>query len=841
MGNIVLLDDLTINKIAAGEVIERPASVIKEMVENSIDAGATHVTIEIKNGGISFIRITDNGKGIAKDDVELAFERHATSKIRSADDLDSVKSMGFRGEALASIAAIANVELVSKTEDENIGNRIVVEGGDVQSFDEIGCSKGTTITVRNLFYNTPVRYKFLKKDFTESGYIEDVVTRIALVHPEIAIKFINSGKIVLQTNGNGNLTGVIYSIFGKEVANNTINVDYEYEYMKIKGVIGKPIIARSNRSNQIFFVNKRYIKDKTLSSAVEQAFKGMLPIGKFAFLVLDIEMPPSKVDVNVHPAKLEVRFAEESIAFKSMYHAIKDTLLNAGFMTDREKTEKIKEASKNAFKIENADEMAKKTYSVSNAGNIVEDVFNSRNAEPKKNVNSVLENPAVMSNQDIFQKLKSLQEDLKKEVEQNPNLQLTDTYKQMEQKYNDIITPVVEQDNIKQQIEENAKKEEVVSNVTVEEKKLEENKLEENLKEDSSQNLNAENLENETIIPIVFKTSDEEKESTENTLNEDEEIYKTESKNINENNQLAQDQINEQTDINQEEKVNSEMNQEENANKIQNTTENEVNQNRPDQGYKQENKEKILSFEEMYKELFGKEPYGGRVQPEQEKEENDDGFYALDDKMEDKNVSIFESNADVQKIQYKFIGIAFNTYIILEIDNELYIMDQHAAHERIMYEKVKKNFFNNGGEKSSQLLLLPDIITLSHKEMDIAKDNMAMFRQAGFILEEFGENTIKLSGVPEILVDLDTEELFKETLDEINTVARTAKQEKEEKFLATVACKAAVKAHMVLTKEEVDSLMSELLKLPNPFTCPHGRPTVIKMSKYEIERKFARK
>ena len=879
MGNIVLLDDLTINKIAAGEVIERPASVIKEMVENSIDAGATHVTIEIKNGGISFIRITDNGKGIAKDDVELAFERHATSKIRNADDLDSVKSMGFRGEALASIAAIANVELVSKTEDENIGNRIVVEGGDVQSFDEIGCSKGTTITVRNLFYNTPVRYKFLKKDFTESGYIEDVVTRIALVHPEIAIKFINSGKIVLQTNGNGNLTGVIYSIFGKEVANNTINVDYEYEYMKIKGVIGKPIIARSNRSNQIFFVNKRYIKDKTLSSAVEQAFKGMLPIGKFAFLVLDIEMPPSKVDVNVHPAKLEVRFAEESIAFKSMYHAIKDTLLNAGFMTDREKTEKIKEASKNAFKIENADEMAKKTYSVSNAGNIVEDVFNSRNAEPKKNVNSVLENPAVMSNQDIFQKLKSLQEDLKKEVEQNPNLQLTDTYKQMEQKYNDIITPVVEQDNIKQQIEENAKKEEVVSNVTVERKKVEENKLEENklaetnfgennlaensltennlvennltennlseinseenLKEDSSQNLNAENLENETIIPIVFKTSDEEKESTENTLNEDEEIYKTESKNINENNQLAQDQINEQTGINQE--VNRETNQEENANKIQNATENEVNQNRPDPGNKQENKEKILSFEEMYKELFGKEPYGGRVQPEQEKEKNDDGFYALDDKMEDKNVSIFESNADAQKIQYKFIGIAFNTYIILEIDNELYIMDQHAAHERIMYEKVKKNFFNNGGEKSSQLLLLPDIITLSHKEMDIAKDNMEMFRQAGFILEEFGENTIKLSGVPEILVDLDTEELFKETLDEINTVARTAKQEKEEKFLATVACKAAVKAHMVLTKEEVDSLMSELLKLPNPFTCPHGRPTVIKMSKYEIERKFARK
>ena len=789
MGNIVLLDDLTINKIAAGEVIERPASVIKEMVENSIDAGATHVTIEIKNGGISFIRITDNGKGIAKDDVELAFERHATSKIRNAEDLDTVKSMGFRGEALASIAAIANVELVSKTETEPIGNRIVVEGGDVLSFDEIGCSKGTTITVRNLFFNTPVRYKFLKKDFTESGYIEDVVTRIALVHPEIAIKFINSGKIVLQTNGNGDLTGVIYSIFGKEVANNIIKVDYEYEYMKIKGVIGKPTIARSNRSNQIFFVNKRYIKDKTLSSAVEQAFKGMLPIGKFAFLVLDIEMPPSKVDVNVHPAKLEVRFAEESIAFKSMFHAIKDTLLNAGFMTDREKTEEIKKANEKAFKIENADEIAKKTYSVGateSTPNIVEDVFNSRK-EVEKPVNSVLENPKVMSNQEIFDKLKSLQDDLKKEVEQNPNLQLTDTYKEMEQKYNDIITPVVEQE-IKEE------------NETTEEKNLEE------------KNVDAENLENETIIPIVFDNSDEEKALEEEKLEEKQEIYNAKPEAI-ENAPVVE-----------------KSNETETQNKQIPKVENEA----------KDDKEKILSFEEMYKELFGKEPYGGRKQPEEEKKEDDAGFYALDDKMEDKNVSIFENNSDAQKIQYKFIGIAFNTYIILEIDDELYIMDQHAAHERIMYEKVKKNFFEQG-EKSSQLLLLPDIITLTHKEMDIAKDNMSLFRQAGFMLEEFGENTIKLSGVPEVCVDLDTEELFKETLDEINTVARTAKQEKEEKFLATVACKAAVKAHMQLTKEEVDSLMKELLKLPNPFTCPHGRPTVIKMSKYEIERKFARK
>jgi DNA mismatch repair protein MutL len=806
MGNIVLLDELTINKIAAGEVIERPASVIKEMVENSIDAGATHVTVEIKNGGISFIRITDNGKGIAKDDIELAFERHATSKIRTADDLDTVKSMGFRGEALASIAAIANVELVSKTANDEIGNRIVIEGGDVLSFDEIGCSKGTTITVRNLFFNTPVRYKFLKKDFTESGYIEDVVTRIALVHPEIAIKFINTGKTVLQTNGNGDLTGVIYNIFGKEVATNVINVDYEYEYMKIKGVIGKTNIARSNRTNQIFFVNERYIKDKTLSSAVEQAFKGMLPIGKYAFLVLNIEMPPSKVDVNVHPAKLEVRFAEENIAFKAMFHAIKDTLLKEGFLTDREKTEEIKEASKNAFKIENVEQIAQKTYTIENkensqTRNIIEDVFNSKkDEETDKKVTSVLDNPKIMSNQDIFEKLKLLQEDLKKEVEQNPNLQLTNTYKEMEQKYNEIITPVIEENKEIEEIESSNKLSEQNELPKVLKENTDEDELPKALKEEQNkEDINGEKLEEESIIPIVFDKSDESIE-----------VKRDENTNI--------------------EKLNQKDETEEiskNDSKEQNTQPQEV---------KKQNS-KILSFEEMYKELFGKEPYGGRKQEETKEEKS---FYTIDDKMEDNNVSMFEADSEYKKIQYKFIGIAFNTYIILEIDNELYIMDQHAAHERIMYEKVKKNFFEKG-EKTSQLLLLPDIITLTHKEMEIAKDNFDLFRQAGFMLEEFGENTIKLSGVPDICVDLDTQELFKETLDEINTVARTAKQEKEERFIATVACKAAVKANMKLTKEEVDSLMDKLLELPNPFTCPHGRPTVIKMSKYEIERKFARK
>ena len=347
MGNIVLLDELTINKIAAGEVIERPASVVKELVENSIDAGASNIVVEIKNGGISYIRITDNGKGFLPDDMELAFERHATSKIREAKDLETVTSMGFRGEALASIAAISHVELISKTAENEIGKKIEVKGGNIINEEDAGCPQGSTITVTDLFFNTPVRYKFLKKDFTEAGYIEDAVTRIALVHPEIAIKLISSGKVVIQTSGNGDMKSVIYSIYGKDVAENIIDVNYEYEDIKIKGVIGKPIIARSNRSNQLFFVNKRYIKDKILTSAAEQGYKGLLTIGKYGFLVLNIEMNPQKVDVNVHPAKLEVRFEDENKIFKAIYHAIKDSLLKDDLIPDKTKIEidKIKNAS----------------------------------------------------------------------------------------------------------------------------------------------------------------------------------------------------------------------------------------------------------------------------------------------------------------------------------------------------------------------------------------------------------------------------------------------------------------------------------------------------------------
>ena len=774
MGKIVLLDELTINKIAAGEVIERPASVVKELVENSIDAGATNITVEIQNGGISKIRIIDNGAGMSKDDLEFAFERHATSKIRKAADLENVKSMGFRGEALASIAAIANVEMVSKTEEQQVGYKVVVEAGDILSKEEIGCQKGTSITVRNLFFNTPVRYKFLKKDYTESGYIEDVITRIALVNPNIAIKLINTGKTVIQTNGNGDIKSVIYSIYGKDVATGVMPVEYAYDDIQVSGVIGKPEIARSNRSNQLFFVNKRYIKDKTLSAATEQAYKGLIPIGKFGFVVLNITMNPAKVDVNVHPAKLEVRFEDESKIFQSIYHAIKDTLLKGELVASTEKQEinqNKEEVSKGLYDFRKNETEKIEQYtneeSKIKTNNIVQDIYNKAQQNVQTQAVKVphvnLGEGGPVNTADVLEQLKKLQENIQKEVETDPSIKLNSNYIQMrEQQGNQTkVETSIENDEVK-----------VENNTDTENTNIQEQKIE---------------------------TPTEIKENTETEIEENAQIDNTKSNEIKPEDKLEEIQ--------------------------------------------QEEAKPAESFDEMYAKLFGTKPISQeQIETKSNLQEEvipiKPEIPSIDMKKE--NVSIFEQNEENQKPTYKFIGIVFNTYIILEIDKEMYILDQHAAHERIMYEKVKNNYYSDSS-KDSQMLLLPDIITLTHKEMEIAKDNMEMFKKAGFSLEEFGENTIKLTGVPTVCIDLDNKELFLETLDEINTVARTAKQEKEERFIATVACKAAVKANMVLTREEVESLMDKLLALPNPFTCPHGRPTAIKMSKYDIERKFARK
>lgn len=648
MGSIVLLDDLTINKIAAGEVIERPANVVKELIENSLDAGATSISVDIENGGITYIRITDNGKGIAPDDVEIAFERHATSKIRNASDLIKVSTMGFRGEALASIAAIAKVEMVTRTKDNELGTRIMVEGGKVVSLEECGAPIGTSITIKELFFNTPVRYKFLKKDFTEGGYIEDAVSRIALVNPNVSFKMTNNKKEIIRTSGNGDVPAVVYNIFGKDIAQNLIDVDYEYEGIKVTGVAGKPEIARSNRVNQLFYINGRYIKDKILSAATEEAYRTLIPHGKYGFCILNVHMNPELVDVNVHPAKLEVRFSEEGKVFKAVNGALRTALLKQDITRDADVDEEKETTQEEVQMPQEPKQPSKGLF----------DIFRPKPVEKKNNVFTV---------------------DFKNKVEES--------------------------------------KEEYVSN-------------------------NKES-NNEQLVDELFAKNDEH------------------------DNDVANENVE----------------------------------------YNSENEEVVTKPEEKQSQIF-------------------------------ENISIVEEKAEIP--EYKILGVAFSTYILLEMEDDVYIIDQHAAHERVLYEKVKENFYKGGG-KEAQMLLLPDIVELSKRDMHIVRDHIDLFENAGFTLEEFGENTIKITGVPSICFEMDTKDLFMDILDGIDITNRTTKQDVEEKFIATVACKAAIKANMKLEEREIRGLLDQLLVLENPFTCPHGRPTAIRITKMEIEKKFGRR
>lgn len=677
MGSIVLLDDLTINQIAAGEVIERPANVVKELVENSLDANATSISVEIENGGITYMRITDNGKGIEPDDIDLAFERHATSKIRRAEDLIRVSTMGFRGEALASIAAIAKIEMITRTKNNETGTKVIVEGGRVLLKEECGAPLGTTIIIRELFYNTPVRYKFLKKDFTEGGYIETAVERIALIHPEVGFKLTNNKKEVLHTSGNGNMTDVVYNVFGKDIASNLVDVDFQYENIRVTGVVGKPEIARSNRSNQMFYVNGRFIKDKTLSAAAEEAYRTMIPHGKFGFCVLNINIPPEQVDVNVHPAKLEVRFSEEGKVFKAIHYAIKNTLLGVDLVREDDENEYIPG---------------------------VQNIQTEENA----NVSDTFESKVVpISNEGTSQKRT-----------------LFDIFKGKQEK-----------------------------NIPVKEEALK---------------------DNEYIIEVTQK-SDTDKKSFMNNLTTNSESKITrpiEIRNPEESDTLQKLE----TNVGQE----------------------DVYTNNKDTN-------DVITQENQMKTFFEKD---------------------------------FSEKAPIP--EYKLIGVAFDTYILLQMDDDIYILDQHAAHERVLYEKIKENFYRSGG-KEVQMLLLPDILEVSKKDMHIIKDHIDLFEQAGFALEEFGENTIKINGVPVICYEMDTKALFLDILDGIDITTRTNKQDIEEKFIATVACKAAVKANMKLDEREIRGLLDQMLLLDNPFTCPHGRPTAIRITKNELEKKFGRR
>lgn len=676
MGNIVLLDEHTINKIAAGEVVDRPSSIVKELVENSIDAKAKNITVEIKNGGISYIKITDDGTGIKPDDVEIAFERHATSKIRTEEDLHKITSMGFRGEALASIAAISKVTLYTKTKEEPVGVKACVEAGEIKSIEQVALNHGTTVQINDVFFNVPARYKFLKKDYTEAGYIEDVVTRIALVNPQISFKYINNGKLILKTNGNGDIKTVIYSIFGKDIYQNILELDFEYQNVKVEGVVGLSSISRSNRSQQFTYVNSRYVKNKTITTALDKAYDQQLEINKFAFAIVNVLLSPELIDVNVHPSKLEVKFSNEAVVFEAVYHAIKNAL---------EKHNQI--------------------------------------TSPFSNYN--YQNPKIVK--EILDKNKQL-------IEQDQKIEAVGNVQNKPDIFGESAKVVVENIDIQK-----------------EDKKILEQK---NQKVGNDQNQQK---------PYVADENDSETHDTQN------------------------------------------VNGTQNSQQV----------------------------------IFNDDTNAEYIKEEKKEESKEDSKAKSIDNLDNSKYQQETMNKDSAKQPFKYIGCVFDTYIIIEMNQKMYIIDQHAAHERLLFEEIKQSYYSN--QKQTQMLLIPILVNLTQKENDVVKQNLDMFKNVGFILEEFVNNTIKISGVPNVGYDIDYKSMFTDVIDELMGAAKTNAENKEWRFLATVACKAAVKGNMKLTPEEHINLIKSMMKLDRPFTCPHGRPTAIEISRYELERKFLRK
>ena len=646
MKNIAVLDESTIDKIAAGEVIERPSSVIKELVENAIDAGATAVTAEIKDGGISLIRITDNGEGIAKDQIATAFLRHATSKITKVEDLLSVSSLGFRGEALSSIAAVCQVEVITKTAGTLLGTRYRIEGGQEILTEEIGAPEGTTFLVNNIFYNTPARKKFLKSAMTEAGYISELMERMALSHPEIAFKFINNRQTRLHTSGNHNLKDIIYGIYGRDIAANLLPVKAEGAFGRLEGFVGKPVISRGNRNFENYFVNGRYVKSKIITKAIEDAYKTFMMQHKYPFTALHFTIPGDLLDVNVHPTKLELRFSNQEEIYQIVYDTVRQAL------SSRE---------------------------------LIPDVGVDR--EPKKAELPKYKKPA----------------------------QVPEPFQIPKAKPQSSFTAHV--------IRESA------SSYTVLPK--------------------AEKAPRP--LPQMFQKQNTEPASKSVPETEKGEVSETATK--------------------------------------------------PEKPFEQEITREIQKAEQM--ELF-------------------------DDKL------LSQQNVK----QHTVIGQVFDTYWIVQFQDKMYLIDQHAAHEKVLYEQTMKRLKDH--TFTSQRISPPVILTLSLKEEEALKMHMDVFEKLGFEIEPFGGMEYALSAIPDNLFGITERSLFLEILDGlVDQSVRGTPQSVLEK-VASMSCKAAVKGNHRMSAKEAHALIDELLTLENPYNCPHGRPTIISMSKYELEKKFKR-
>lgn len=697
MAEIHVLDNATIDKIAAGEVVERPASVVKELVENAMDAGARAVTVEIKEGGIEFIRVTDDGCGIEHDQLRNAFMRHATSKINSVIDLMSLNSMGFRGEALSSIAAVSKVEIVTKTRDAITGTRLCMEGAQETAYEEIGAPDGTTFMVRNLFFNTPVRRKFLKTAMTEASYVTDLLEHMALSRPEISFKYMLNGQTKFYTNGDGDLKAIIYRIFGRDIANEMIAFHAADETIVMDGFLGRPALNRANRNFENYFVNKRYIKSKIISKAIEEGYQSYMMQHRYPFCVVHITVPTESVDVNVHPTKMEVRFSNQNSIYKSITENIADFLSRQEMIPDATlgSDKKLGKKDKHTEKIEAPEPFEKERRFVDQTADTVPNILKE----------DARDNYAYGSSYDHHGTAK-------KNERMNDSLQNNKTFYQHS---------------------------------------------------DTKQN---------------------ESQETSNTVGTDNFFVDNREK-------AVQPKPAEESIPTKQNPV---------FNKILGT---------PSKETEPRNLGIIKSRDQIIVE-----------KPEQ--------LNFFDEKILTKEA----------KQEYRIVGQVFDTYWIIEYRDKMLMIDQHAAHEKVKYEQILSKVDND--ETYTQTLTPPVVISVTPKEATVISGYEQYFREIGFEIEDFGMNAFAIRGVPIDLFGYNIKELFEEILTQmVDSPVRGVPQIIREK-IASMACKAAVKGNHSLTYEEADQLIEQLLELDNPYNCPHGRPTIISMSKYEIEKKFKR-
>lgn len=758
MRKIAVLDQNTIDKIAAGEVVERPSSVVKELVENAIDAGATAVTVEITDGGKKLIRITDNGAGIEADQIPLAFLRHATSKIEKVEDLEQIASLGFRGEALSSIAAVSQVELITKTPSAVSGSRYIIEGGVEHSLEELGAPEGTTFLVRNLFYNTPARNKFLKSDMTEANYIHTLMEQLALSHPEISFKYIQNRQVKLHSSGNYSVKDVIYSVYGRDITKALLDAEFENDFMKITGFVGKPEIARGNRSFENYYINGRYVKNNIITKAIESAYKGFLMQHKFPFVSLQMQMEGNDLDVNVHPAKREVRFAREQEVYEAVYDTVRRALtgremipkVSVGRPEPETKETPVKSVSvPEPFEKKRREQLYGHTEKEMQETGISGDrAYSGAGSFVSKKTKSWMERPAYQS-----------------------------TVKEPSVSYSASHTTETKKPQVFSASEED------LFQGTLREKQEEELKRETETKRLAEENRELKNTgcsQMKNTVPVSENTnqkkehwiSEKEKPESGDFLSEPAEITHT-------------------------------------SDSPEKTA---------------QNLETVISVE---------------TEPGISAAESDQNSHEMAE-QEPRQLELFEEKllAPESRERIRLVGQIFDTYWLAQFGDNFYIIDQHAAHEKVYYERLVKSFREKTVD--SQYLNPPLIVTLNLQEENILKENQKYFSQFGFEIEEFGGKEYRISAVPATLYGFSEEALFLEMLDQLSGSREKDALDIFASRLATMACKAAVKGNHAMSAKEAEKLIDELLTLDNPYHCPHGRPTIISMTRTELEKKFKR-